>query len=407
MQPKMALEGIKVLDLTQYGAGPMCAELLSYWGAEVIKIEHPVRGDSMRGQQIGGGVTVRKQGIYNYMFENVNFNKKSIAVDLEQPEGQEIIYKLVASSDVFVAAMRTREVEKFGIQYETLKAKNPKLVYALLTGYGTEGADKDEPGFDTVAFFDRSGISYMLADSQGAPPWPRPGLGDIPSGTYLAGGIMLALFVRERTGIGQSVTTSLFHSGMWTLAADTMHVFATHNNPKKHIREAPDNPIANYYKTKDNRWILLYLLKADAFWPRVCEAIGRRDIINDPRFNSIPARAKNSAALVRIIDEVIATRTLDEWKRHLAKFQLIFSPVQTPLEAFNDPQAKANNHAEIFEHPVWGPIELCSPPLKLSETPGSIRTPAPEWGQHTEETLLSLGYGWDDISSLKNKKIIP
>jgi crotonobetainyl-CoA:carnitine CoA-transferase CaiB-like acyl-CoA transferase len=405
---KGALDGIRVVDITQYGAGPMCAEILSQWGADVIKIEHPVRGDASRGLQTGSGVTQRKEGLFNYMFEHVNMNKRSVTLDMSTPEGKDVLYKLVAKSDVFLAAMRTREVEKFEIGYETLKEYNPKLIYALLTGYGIRGKDKDEPGFDAVAFFDRSGLSSMLSGKTGCPPWPRPGLGDIPSGMYLACGIVTALFARERQGFGQAVYTSLFRNGVWSQAADTMRVIATepHVNPSPRYHETADNAIANYYRTKDDRYILIYHMQADYYWETVCKALGIEHLINDPRYNSIPARAENCVELVKILDAIFIKKTLDEWLKHFSKYKLIYSPVQTPLEAYNDPQSKANNHYLTFDHPTFGPIELCPAPIEFTETPATYQTAAPCLGQHTEEVLLDLGYNWDDIGRLKDKHVI-
>lgn len=406
MQSRMALKGIKVIDVTQYGAGPMCAQLLSQWGADVIKIEHPVRGDGIRGVQTGPGIVRRKEGLFNYLFEQTNMNKRSVTIDLGQKAGQEILHRLVRSADVFLAAMRSREVVKFDIEYETLKKINPRLVYALITGYGNKGPDKDNPGFDTVAYFDRSGISYTLADAQGVPPWPPVGFGDIPSGMYCACGIMVALFARERLGIGQAIYTSLFNNGVWSLAGNIMETQATHSNPPRHLRDQAENPLANYYRTRDNRFILVFHLQADLYWPRFCQAIEREDIVDDPRFNSIPSRAQNHVELIRIIDEAFAKRTFAEWKTRLSEYKLIYSPVQTPLEALDDPQARANGFFETFKHPIWGEIEVTPSPLKFSETPGSFRAPAPQFGQHTEEVLLEYGYSWDDISALKNEKVI-
>ena len=406
MQPRGALDGIKVIDFTQYGAGPMCAGLLAQWGADVIKIEHPVRGDSLRGLQSGVGIAKFKQGIFNYMFVQPNMNKKSITLDLGRKEGKEVLHRLVAASDVFLAALRTREVIKFEIEYENLKKINPRLIYALITGYGTKGADKDAAGYDSIAYFARSGITHMLSDANGVPIWPRAGFGDIPSGMFCACGIMLALYTREKLGIGQAVYTNLFNNGVWALAADTMAAQATHKDPVKQNRQTTNNPLANYYQTKDKRWIIMFHMQSGLYWERVCKAIGLADIINETRFNTVETRAENCVELIKIIDNAFAKRTLEEWKAHLADADLIWSPVQTPSEAVADPQAKANNFYDTFNDPVWGPLELLPAPQKFTETPGSYRTPAPEWGQHTEEVLLGLGYSWDDINSLRNKKVI-
>jgi crotonobetainyl-CoA:carnitine CoA-transferase CaiB-like acyl-CoA transferase len=225
---------------------------------------------------------------------------------------------------------------------------------------------------------------------------------------YLACGIITALFARERQGFGQAVYTSLFRNGIWSQAADTMRVIATepHINPSRRYHETADNAIANYYKTKDDRYILIYHMQADYYWETVCKALGIEDLINDPRFNSIPARADNCVELVKILDEIFIKKTLDEWLKHFSKYKLIYSPVQTPLEAYNDPQSKANNHYLTFDHPTFGPIELCPAPIEFTETPPTYRTVAPFLGQHTEEVLLDLGFSWDDIGQLKDKHVI-
>jgi crotonobetainyl-CoA:carnitine CoA-transferase CaiB-like acyl-CoA transferase len=406
MQSRGILEGIRVIDVTQWGAGPMCAGLLAQWGAEVIKVEHPIRGDSMRGLQSGVGVMPFKQRTFNYMFEQPNMNKKSMTLDLVSDDGQAILHRLVTKSDVFLAAMRPRDVKKFDIEYENLKVFNPKLIYALITGYGTKGTEKELPGYDGVCYFAKSGITYMTADSNDVPVWPRGGFGDIPSGMFCACGIVLALYARKELGIGQAVYTNLFNNGVWALAADSMAALATHQNPPRHNRETADNPLANFYKTKDNRWILLYNMQSELYWERFCKALGLESIINDPRFSSMESRKKNNTTLIKMVDDVFSRLTLKEWNARLADSDLVYSPVQTPVEAVEDPQARDNNVYESFNHPIWGQIELLPAPQKFTETPGTYRTPAPEWGQHTEEILEELDYTWDDIKSFKNKHVI-
>lgn len=406
MQSKSALEGIKVIDLTQWVAGPMAAELLAQWGAEVIHIEHPIRSDASRGLQAGAGVANFPQHRVNYAWELPNMNKKSLTADLNQKEGREIIYRLVAKSDVFLVNLRPREIEKFEMHYETLKKINPMIIYAGITGYGMKGPDKDAPAWDTTAYFARSGIMHMLTEPGGVPTSSRPGLGDLPVGMFCACGIMVALLARERLGLGQAVYTSLYECGVWTLQVDTQGALLTHQDIETQRRESVSNPLSNFYKTKDNRWIRLNHLQPDPYWKNFCQAIEREDIENEPRFNSLSTRAENSAVLINIIDEAFAKRTLEEWKARLLEFGLIFSPVQKPTEVINDPQAKANDFFETFTHPVYGPIELVSAPIKLSETPGTLRTPAPEFGQNTEEILLELGYNWNEISRLRDKKVI-
>ena len=276
----------------------------------------------------------------------------------------------------------------------------------MITGYGIKGEEKDSAGYDAVCYFARSGITYMTAGEDGIPVYPRAGFGDIPSGMFCACGIITALYAREKMGIGQAVYTNLFNNGVWALAADTMAAQATRTVSARHRREEADNPLANYYKTKDNRWMFVFHMQSDRYWEDFCKALGLENIINDSRFNTMDKRSANKTDLIQILDKAFSERTLEEWKADLAGTDLVYSPVQTPVEAVEDPQAKANDFFDVFDHPVWGQIELLPAPQKFSETPGTYRTPAPEWGQHTEEVLQELGYTWDDISAYKEKKVI-
>ena len=401
-----ALEKIRVIDLTQMGAGPMAAGLLAQWGAEVIHIEHPVRGEGGRGFQ-QGAVSVFQQHRVNYVWELPNLNKKSLTVDLAQKDGKEIIYRLVAKSDVFLSNLRSREMKKFEMQYKTLKKINPKIIYANLTGFGPNGPDADAPGWDSIAYFDRAGITYMLSEQGGVPISSRPAFGDFPTGMACAYGIMVALFARERLGIGQEVYTSLFNCGVWAVMFDIQGALLRHRDPPRQRRKSAPNPLSNIvYGTKDGRWIRLAMLQPDPYWPHFCQAIDQEGLENDPRFDSLQNRVKNNIALLKIIAEAFAKRTAEEWKARLAEFELSFALIQKPSEVINDPQARANDFFTLVNHPTYGPIELVLAPIKLSETPGTFRIPAPELGQHTEEILLELDYSWDEISRLRDKKVI-
>ncbi len=403
---KSPLEGIRVIDATAFGAAPTAGAFLADWGAEVIHIEHPIRGDGTRGVQYGTGVGIFQQARVNYAMEFYNHSKKSVTLDFAQEKGREIMYRLVKTADVFVSILRPYELEKYGLEYGQLSQLNPKLIYAHLGGYGRKGPDRNRPGYDSCAFFARSGITHQLSTYCKSPIINRPALGDNLTGLTLFAGIVLALLVRERLGIGQEVDVSLFNTGILSLALDIQGAILTGENVTTEPRETTSNPLRNFYQTKDKRWILLAMMQPDPYWPRFCKAIEREELEHDPRFDSFEHRRKNCADLIIILDKAFATRTLAEWKERLSKFNLIFEPVQSPTEVAKDPQAIANEYFSDFDHPTYGPIKIVGAPIKLSETPTTIRSAAPEFSQNTEEVLLELGYSWEDILSFKDQKVI-
>jgi crotonobetainyl-CoA:carnitine CoA-transferase CaiB-like acyl-CoA transferase len=398
MKSKSALEGYRVIDLTQYGVGPTATGLLAQWGAEVIHLES-VHGDIIRGHsgQAAG---------FSCWWQQPNMNKKSLTLDLDQKKGREVLHKLIATADVFAANLRPYELDKFDLQYTTVKQINPKIIYAIFNGYGMNGPDRDKPGYDTPTFFARSGLMHLMSGSDGTPVWPRAGAGDIPTGMYFACGMLVALLARERFGIGQEMDVNLFAAGVWSLPIDIGEALAFHKDGEMVRRETVQNPISNSYKTSDGRWILLYNMQSDRYWKPFCQVIERPDLENDPRFNSAANRAKNNVILIKILDEVFAGRTFEEWKKQLANSRLVWEPVQKPTEVANDPQARANGFFESFDFPGGGSYELIKPPQRLSETPARFRTPAPELGQHNEEILLELGYSRDDITTLRAQQVI-
>jgi len=398
MSSKSALEGYRVIDLTQYGVGPTATGLLAQWGAEVIHLES-THGAIDRGHN-------GPDGGFSCWWQQPNMNKKSLTLDLNQKKGREVLHKLVATSDIFAANLRPYELEKFELQYNTLKNINPKIIYAIFNGYGMNGPDRDKPGYDTPTYFARSGLMHLMSGSDGVPVWPRAGAGDIPTGMYYACGMLVALLARERFGIGQEMYISLFAAGVWSLPIDIGEALAFHKDGEIVRRETAQNPISNSYRTSDGRWIIMYNMQSDRFWKPFCQAIERLDLENDPRFNSSANRARNNVTLIKILDEVFASKTFEEWKKQLANSRLIWEPVQKPTEVINDPQARANGFFESFNFPEYGPYELIKPPQRLSETPPTFRTPAPGLGQHNEELLQELGYSREDITALREQKVI-
>jgi len=401
----LALEGIKVVETAAVYAGPMTGRLLADWGADVIKIEHPIRGDIARSEspkRLGKAI----MSDINYRLENFNRNKRGITLDLSQEGAREVIYKLLEKADVFLSNFRPREQVKFKLEYETLRQLNPRLIYANVTGYGRKGPDCHLPGYEFTSYFPRSGMLHVLQAPGTQPIQPPLGLGDNVAGLALAYGIMTALFLREKTGIGQEVDVSLFHTGIFALSLDIAGALVTGQDRQQVERKDIGNTLVNSYQTKDGRWLFLGVSQPDLYWSRFCRAIEQEDLEHDPRFSSFEPRIENHVALFEILEEVFLSRTLEEWKVRLNEAGLPWAPVQNLPEVIADPQARANDFFVSYDHPTYGHIEVVANPVKLSKAPETLRMPAPELGQHTEEILLEHGYTWQDIAQLKEQGII-
>ena len=397
----LALEGIKVVEVAQLAAVPMAGRLLADLGADVIHVEHPVKGDVLRVILAGQGVNVAGS---NYVWENYNRNKRSITVDISQEGGKEIVYRLMGKADVFLTNMRPFELEKFGLNYDSLSQLNPKLIYASLTGLGKRGSERNEPGYDQTGYWARSGVAHSIIPPETPPDCRVGAFGDNIAGMFLTFGIMTALFARDRTDIGQEVDVSLLQTGVTQLSWDIAEALVTRRDRPRVARKDQPNALMNAYQTRDRRWLLLVILQPDRYWSALCRAIGREDLEHDPRFDSFQPRLENHTALFSILEEVFLTRTLDEWKVCLAGIP--FAPVQNLSEVIADPQAIANDFFLPFDHPTYGRIEVVANPIHLSKTPPTVRTPAPEFSQHTEEVLLECGYTWKDIERFKQQQII-
>ncbi len=403
----LALEGIKVIETASVFAGPMAGRLLADWGADVIHVEHPIRGDIARRSTRRTVVDERiMMSDIDYAAENFNRNKRGMTLDLSQEGGREIIYKLLEKADVFLSNFRPRELQKFKLEYDTLGRLNSRLICANLSSYDRKGPDRDLPGFEDTSYFSRSGIHYVL-QIPGTYPTQLPfGLGDSVAGLALAYGIMTALLVRERTGIGQEVDASLFHTGVFALCFDIAGALVTGQDRQQVERKDVANVLVTTYQTKDGRWLQLGTEQPASYWSRFCQAIEQEDLEHDPRFASFELIIENRAALMYILDEVFLSKTLAEWKVRLSEAGLPCAPVQNLQEIIADPQARANDYFIPFEHPTYGHMEVVANPIKLSKTPETIRMPAPEFGQHTEEVLLEHGYTWEDIEQFKEQRII-
>lgn len=380
---------------------PAAGATLADWGAEVIKVE-PLTGEMYRG-------LVRSQAVdtppVNWRIQLLNRNKRGLALDLKQKSGRDILYQLVQKADVFMSNYELSSLKKLKMDYATLSKINPRLIYGVLTGYGSVGPDKDERGFDYAAAWARSGIMHLMAEPEGIPIPQRGGMMDRVVASHAVAGILAALLHREKTGKGQELEFSLYHTGVWTLAEDIQAALAGFPLGR-HDRTRAGNPLWNSYRAGDDRWFWLAMLQSDPSWPDFCRAIERPELENDPRFNSRETRSENCEELIRILDEVLASRNRQEWEKRFRENNCIYGRVETPVEVITDPQAVANGFFAEIHHPAVGEMKLVATPVKFRQNPASVRTPAPEVGQHTEEILLDLGYSWDDIARLKEQGVI-
>jgi crotonobetainyl-CoA:carnitine CoA-transferase CaiB-like acyl-CoA transferase len=401
----MPLEGIRIIDWTIWQQGPVASAMLADLGADVIKIEERVGGDPGRGIVAMSGVDLGARP--NFYFEANNRNKKSLTLDLKQPEAIEIVHKLVEGGDVFVQNFRKGVAGRLGLDYATLREKNEKLIYASATGYGPDGPDSGEPSFDQLGLA-RSGIMMAAGEPDMPPLAIAGGVADQMGAIMLAYGVLAAVIARERFGVGQEVDASHLGSMMMlqglSVSARLMMGFAL---PRTQ-RSMAGNPLWNHYRCQDDQWLSLGMLQPDRYWADLCRAFGRPELAADERFVDMRVRAQNAAAAVAILDEIFASKPRDEWLKILREDDgdFIFTHVNSVHDLPDDPQVKANDYVVDFDHPQHGTIQMLGMPVRLSETPGQVRTPAPEFGQHSEEILLELGYDWDAISDLRKREVI-
>lgn len=407
-----ALQGIKVIDWTIWQFGPVAATMLGDLGAEVIKVES-LDGDPGRAVFAAGGVDRSLEGGRNAYFEANHRNKRAIALDLKKAEGVEVMYRLVAGADVFIQNFRKGVAERLGQGYEKLRELNPRLIYASGSGYGPLGPDSGLPALDSAGQA-RSGLMFATGPD-GADPYPVQGvICDQIGGITLAFGILAALVARSIHGVGQRVDVSHLSSAIWLQGLAVSMGLLTSHKPGSEInltsnprREAAYNPLANYYRCKDGRWIMLANFQADRYWPSLARALGLGHLVDDPRFRDTRARGANRVELVRILDETFAQKTYAQWERVLRESgDFIFAPVQRLSELKDDPQVIANGYIAEVDHPVLGRVRLADHPVRYSGTPHRIRRVAPELGEHTEEVLLGLGYSWADMERLRDQGVI-
>ena len=379
------LEGVKVVELGVWVAGPAAGALLADWGADVVKIEPPA-GDPGRmfGFMLGCDLGV------NPPFEMDNRSKRSIMLDLSTEAGRDTAFELLDEADVFVTNVRPGALQRLGLDYESVSARNARLVYGLISGYGETGPDADRAAYDVAAFWSRAGVAHLLTRPGDTPPFQRGGMGDHSAGMTLTAAICAALIARRRTGTGQLVSTSLYRQGAYTVSFDLNTYLLTGQQIAIGQRETMGNPCMNNYTAGDGRRFWIVGLEAERHWPALCRAVGRPEWLSDKRFSDARSRATNAVQLIAELDGIFATRPLDQWAQvFAAEPDFFWSPINTLEDVIADEQFHAAGG--IVDVPDGeSSVAMVATPADFHGTPWAPRSVAPQLGEHTDDILAEL-----------------
>ncbi len=393
------LDGVRIVEVAQYVFVPVASGILAEWGADVIKVEHPVRADAYRGLRRTGNLPTA--GTINYAVEHANRGKRSIGIDLAHPDGRATLSRLLADADVLITNLLPESRRRIGLDLTSVRRDNPKLVYARGTALGERGPERDRGGYDHATFWARSGAQFGATPEGAERPSPMPSgaFGDSGAGLALAGGIAAALFARERTGEATTVDLSLLGMGLWSMASAVTGAMQN-GYPAAPLPRVPAfNPLAGTYRSADGRWVVLGLLQGFHQWPAFCRAVGRDDWVGDPRFATREAFEANGQALEAMLDTLFASEPVDYWRASLAGLDAVWEIVQDTDEVAADPQTVANGHVATLGEADES-FRLVTSPIQFGEGPPQPQR-APEACAHTEEILLEIGIDWPEITRLK------
>ena len=379
------MEGITVVELGVWVAGPAAGGILADWGADVIKIEPPT-GDPARmfGRMLG------IEDGQSPPFEMDNRGKRSIVADLTTDPGRATAIELLRGADIFLTNVRPAALRRIGLDFDTVAAANPGLVYGLITGYGDSGPDADRAAYDVAAFWARAGLAHLLTRPGDTPPFQRGGMGDHSAGMTLAAAVCAALVARTRTGKGQLVSTSLYRQGAYTISFDLNTFLMTGHSIAIGQRETMGNPCMNNYVAGDRRRFWIVGLQGDRHWPALCRAVRRPEWLTDARFATGRSRAANAVELINELDEIFAARPLDEWAKVFAgEPDFFWSPINSVEDVVADEQFHAAGGV-VYVPRDASSVPMVATPADFHGTPWEPRSAAPGLGEHTDDILAEL-----------------
>jgi crotonobetainyl-CoA:carnitine CoA-transferase CaiB-like acyl-CoA transferase len=403
------MKGIRVLEVSQFMFVPTAGALLADWGADVIKIEHPVRGDTQRGFLTIAGMKV--DPLRHTTVEHANRGKRSVGIDLSKAEGQQLLYEIAQTADVFLTNYLPSARCKLKIDVEHLRAVNPKIIYARGSALGDKGPERESGGFDSTIFWTRSGIGNSMTPEEmdGHLIQGIPGFGDTIGGMSIAGGVAAALLHRERTGEAIEVDISLLSTAWWAAAAGidlSIETGKVTHSPMPRSGGSPGNPFTGNFRTSDGGSINLCILTPGPYYRDAFEHFGLEAYLQDPRFSTFEALAENWQPAAKLIAEAFAQKSFDFWRKHLKTMKGQWAPFQSLLDLSKDEQALANDMLFEVEAADGGaPIKLARGPVQFNHA--AVKTTrAPQSSEHTETFLMELGLDWDRVETLKSKGVI-
>ena len=385
-----------VLDVSSYIAGPVAATILGDYGANVIKVEPPGIGDPNR---VIGKLPNLPQHEVNYLWQLDSRNKRSIALDLKSDDGQAILHRLIERADILITNYPLKVRARLKLSYDDIAPLNSRLIYASLTGYGEEGPDADQVGFDSTAYFARSGLMHT-ARYQGQPPAVvLPAQGDRPTGVTLFAAISVALLERHRTGKGGWVGTSLLANGLWSNGIFAQAGLLGASLAPRPPRTEPRSALSNVYRCRDDRWFQLTVTDEERGWPALCRAIGQPELAEDARFANVTERRANASVLTALLDDTFAADDYEHWRRALKAHNVAFGVIALPEDLPRDEQAVSAGIVVETDNPDMP--QTIAAPFSLGDVEPQRAGPAPELGAHTDEILRELGYEDADISAFR------